>query len=239
MGKMASEEKKEKAINPETNFYIKKARFKIHENEGHTNFKGRLKQYFEEGLKNKKALSMIDHSVVIPEQTKISLFDFRLYEEFKMLDKQIAEFVQGKRQHNFTKNEQMVLENLYSIGRIRKRMEDNKTRSEMGKMSTIVYINKNGLQKVEVADFKGAVAHTEDIIDLGRKNRININKLRFLSEHEKKLNEGFRNMIKGLYNQVDGLGKVEAKPVEEYNDVKINTEETIFQRELKKANEGR
>lgn len=74
-------------------------------------------------------------------------------------------------------------------------------------MSNIVYINKGGLQKVEVADFKGAVAHAEDIIDLGRKNRININKLRFLSEHEKKLNEGFRNMIKGLYNQVDGLAK--------------------------------
>ena len=150
---------------------------------------------------------MIDHNVSIPEDIKIAMFDFRLYEEFKMLDKQIAEFVQGKRQQNFAKNEQMVLENLYSIGRIRKRMEDNMTRQEMGNMGNVVYIGKNGLQKVEVADFNGAVAHHEDIIDLGRKNRININKLRFLSEHEKKLNEGFRNMIKGLYSQVDGFAQ--------------------------------
>lgn len=50
------------------------------------------------------------------------------------------------------------------------------------------------------------MGHRGDILELSRKNRVNINQLRFLSEHERKLNEGFRGVIWKLYQEVDGYG---------------------------------
>jgi hypothetical protein len=48
---------------------------------------------------------MVDHSIVISPDLKLDVFDFRLYEEYKMLENSIATFVQNKRFQNFEKNE--------------------------------------------------------------------------------------------------------------------------------------
>lgn len=65
------------------NYYISKKKFKLHLNEGQSQHKDRMKHYFEEGLKNKKILSMVDHSISIKPELDLEIFDFRLYEEYK------------------------------------------------------------------------------------------------------------------------------------------------------------
>jgi hypothetical protein len=129
-----------------------------------------------------------------------------------------------------------MLENVSSIGRIRKKMETGMKKKHMGNLSNVVFMNKNGDQKVVVAKFTDMQGHQGDILELGRKNRVNIENLRFLSEHERKLNEGFRGVIRKLYQEVNGRGEQETEKSEEHIDHEAEHRERM---EIRKANKGR
>ena len=188
-------------------FVDKQKKYKITKNENATQHEKRVKGYFEKAM---------DHTGSIRQKFSfnsnflhqndwmnwdLDMFDFVLFEEYKMLQERIDSYVKRNRYRNFVKAKTNVIENFKSMEKIRVAMERKMVPYGIREL---VLLKNDQSKKMSVNNFDDFRAHEVDIQDIAVKNRLNTDNLKFFSSHEHMLNRNFRKIVRVMNSKAEG-----------------------------------